>query len=122
MAVTSKFRPSVDARVCDLPRQVGEHTRPILDLDDDDLALAAHGELRECQRVPGRFGMRNEDVQLDLIRRPHARRRRKVHAGVTDRGRDVCQRARLVRDLDDQVVRDGLTLSDPGSTAAFMLG
>jgi hypothetical protein len=81
----------VDTGVCNLSCQVGKDARPILGLDHDHLALAAHGELRDRQRVPGGFGVRNEDVQLDLVGRPDARRGRQVHAGVADRGRDAGQ-------------------------------
>jgi hypothetical protein len=56
--------------------------------------------------VLGGFGVWNEDVQLDLIRRSDAGRRRKVHAGVADRGRDARQGPGLVLDLDDQVERN----------------
>jgi hypothetical protein len=50
-----------------LSSQVCEHARPVFDVDDDDLALAADGELRERQGVPGGCGVRHEDVQLDVV-------------------------------------------------------
>jgi hypothetical protein len=91
----------VDAGVRDLSSQVGEHARPILDLDDDHFALAARAEVRGCQRVLGGFGVRNEDVQLDQVGRADARRGREVDPGVADRSRDAGQRPRFVLDLDD---------------------
>jgi len=52
-------------------------------------------------------------VELDLGGGTHARRGRKVHARVADRGGDAGERARFVLDLDDQVVRNRYcTLSD----------
>jgi len=101
----------VDAGVPDLASQVGEDARPILDFDDDDLALPTHGELRERQRVLGGPGMGNEDVQLDCRGRPDARRGREIHACVADRRRDASQGSRLVLDLDDQV--EGNRLAPP---------
>lgn len=96
----------VDAGLCDLSSQVGEHTRSIIDLDDNHLALAAYAELRECERVLGRFSVRNEDVQLDLVRCPDACRSREVHPGVTHRSSDTGQSPGLVLDLDDQIERN----------------
>src|SRR5215510_1564097 len=52
----------VDAGSRDLAGQVGENARPILDLDDDDLAFAADGELRDGERAPYGFYVRDEDV------------------------------------------------------------
>ena len=96
----------IDAGLRDLSSQVGEDARPILDLDDDHFAFAADDELRERQRVPGSFGVRDENVQLDLICRSQAGRRREVDAGVADRGRNARQAPGLVLDLYDQVERN----------------
>jgi hypothetical protein len=57
--------------------------------------------VRGCQSVLGGFGVRNEDVQLDLVGRADARRGREVDPGVADRSRDAGQRPRFVLDLDD---------------------
>jgi hypothetical protein len=96
----------VDAGLRDLSRQVSEHAGPILDLYNHDFALTAYAEVRKCQRVLGRFGVRNEDVQLDLIRSADAGRRREVDAGVADRGRDAGESPGFVLDLDDQIERN----------------
>ncbi len=96
----------VDAGLRDLSRQVSEHAGPILDLYNHHFALAAYAEVRKCQRVLGRFGVRNEDVQLDLIRSADAGRRREVDAGVADRGRDAGESPGFVLDLDDQIERN----------------
>lgn len=77
----------VDSSLGDLSRQVGEDSRPILHRDDDHFTFTVHAELRERKRVLRRFGVRNEDVELDVICRAHAGRRGQVHAGVTDRRR-----------------------------------
>jgi hypothetical protein len=61
--------------------------------------------------VPRGLGVRHEHVKLDLGAGSEARRCGQVHAGVADRGRDAGKGARLVVDLDDQVVRDPGTLS-----------
>jgi len=107
----------VDAGVRHAPRQIGEDARPILDVDDDDLALAAHAEMGDRQRSPRGFGVRNEDVQLDLVAVSDARRRRQVDAGIADRRRDPRQGPRLVLDLDNQVERNRAppTPSAPGT-------
>jgi hypothetical protein len=96
----------VDARSCHLASQVGEHARPVFDLDDDHLSLAADSELRERQGVPGGFGVRHQDVQLDIVGGAETRRRRKVDTGVADRSGDARESAGLVLDLDDQVERN----------------
>src|SRR5262245_28733222 len=41
----------VHARVRDAAREVGEHARPVLDVDRDHLALARHDEVRDPERV-----------------------------------------------------------------------
>jgi len=67
--------------------------------------------MRGGQRVLGGFGVRNEDVQLDLLGRTDARRGRKVDAGVAGRGRDAGQGPGLVLDLDNQVEGNRCALS-----------
>src|SRR5262249_7520782 len=96
----------VDTRAGHLSRQVGEHAGPILDLDDDDLALARHGQVRDREGVPGRLCVRDEDVQLDPFGGAHAGRCGQVHPCVADRRRDAREGSGLVVDLDDQVERD----------------
>jgi hypothetical protein len=56
--------------------------------------------------VLGSFGVRDEDVQLDIVGGPETGRRRKVDACIADGGRDARERTRLVLDLDDQVERN----------------
>jgi hypothetical protein len=56
--------------------------------------------------VLGRFSVRNEDVQLDLVRRPDACRSREVHPSVTHRSSNTGQSPGLVLDLDDQIERN----------------
>jgi hypothetical protein len=51
--------------------------------------------------------MRDEDVQLHLGCGSDTRCGCEVHARVADRGGDTRQRARLVLDLDHDVVRNG---------------
>jgi len=96
----------VDPGPGDLARQVGEDAGAILDLDDDHLAFAADGELREGERMPGGLRMRDEDVQLDPIRDAEARRSSEIDTCVADRGGDASESARLVLELYDQVVRN----------------
>jgi hypothetical protein len=103
--------------VGDSSRQVGQNARSILDVDDDDLTLATHAEVGDRERTSGGFGVRNEDVQLDLVAVSDARRRRQVDAGIADRRRDPRQGPRLVLDLDNQVERNRAppTPSAPGT-------
>jgi hypothetical protein len=68
--------------------------------------------MRDRERMPGRFGVRNEDVKLDEVGLCEARRGREVDAGVADRGCDLRERPRLVLDLDDKVERNRRTLSN----------
>ena len=96
-----------------LASQVGEHARPVFDVDDDHLALAADGELRERQGVPGGSGVRHEDVQLDVVVVSETRRRREVDACVADSGGDTSESAGLVLDLDDQVERNRTPSTSP---------
>jgi hypothetical protein len=56
--------------------------------------------------VLGGLGVRNEDVQLDLVSRSDACRRSQVHARVADRGRDPGQGPGFVLELYDQVERN----------------
>jgi hypothetical protein len=93
----------VDAGPRHLASEIGEDARTIFDVDDDHLALATDGEVRQGQRVLGSLGMRNEDVQLDVVVASQAGRRREVDARVADRRGDPGERAGLVLDLDDQV-------------------
>src|SRR4051794_20222440 len=76
----------VDSRGGDLARQVGQHSRAVLDVDNHHLAFARDREMRDRERVPARLRVRHEDVQLRALARSDARRRRDVHAGVADRG------------------------------------
>ena len=96
----------VDAGFRHLARQVGEHPGPVFDVDDDDLALPADGEVRDRQCVLHGLGVRHQDVQLDVVGGPQTRRRREIDACVADGGRDVGESAGLVLDLDDQVERN----------------
>src|ERR687888_660904 len=50
----------VDPGLGDLPRQVGKHAGPVLDVDHDDLTLPADGEMGDRQRVPRRLGVGDE--------------------------------------------------------------
>jgi hypothetical protein len=56
--------------------------------------------------VLGSFGVRDEDVQLDVVGGPETGRRCKVDACIADGGRDARERTGLVLDLDDQVERN----------------
>jgi len=96
----------VDAGSSHPSSQVGEHARPVVDVDDDHLTLLADRELRKRQRVPGSFGMRHQDVQLDVVRGAETCRRRKIDARVADGGRNARESTRLVLDLDDQIERN----------------
>ena len=59
--------------------------------------------LGDCQRVPDRLGVRDEDVKLGLITRAETGRGRDVHTGVADRLGNLRQRAGPVLDVDDEV-------------------
>jgi hypothetical protein len=79
----------VDSRFRDLSSQVSEYAWPIVDLDDDDLALAADCEVRDCQRMLRGLGVWNQYMQFDPISRPDAGRRCEVDASVADCRRDA---------------------------------
>jgi hypothetical protein len=72
LATSSGGQSLGDPGVCHLPSQVGGDARPILDLDDDYFALAAHAELGECERMLGRLGVGNQDVQFNPVCGAHA--------------------------------------------------
>ena len=93
----------VDAGLGGPERKVGERTRAIVDLDDDDLSLAGDVEVFERQRVLRGTGMGDEDVQFGSVSRTDARGCRNVHSGVADGPGDAGQRPRFVLDLDDQI-------------------
>jgi hypothetical protein len=61
--------------------------------------------MRDREHVSSRAGMRDEDVKLGPLGRPHASRSRNVHAGIADRSRDLSQGPGIVLDLDHQVER-----------------
>jgi hypothetical protein len=96
----------VDAGLRHLSSQVGEHSRPVFDVHDDHFALSTDGEVRDRQSVLGSFGVRDEDVQLDVVRGSQTRRRREIDACVADRRGDTGEGTGLVLDLDDQVERN----------------
>ena len=93
----------VDPGPRDPAGQVGEDAGAVLDVDHHDLALARDREMGDGQRVPGRLGVLDEDVQLGALARPEARGGGDVHAGVADGGGDLGQRSRGVVDVDDEV-------------------
>jgi hypothetical protein len=91
----------IDTGLRNLAGQVGEHTRPVFDVDDDHLPLPAHAKVRDRKRMLHSFGVRHQDVQLDVIGRPETRCGGKVDACVTHSFGDLSERAGLVLDLDD---------------------
>jgi hypothetical protein len=93
----------VDAGARDLACQIGEHAGSVLDIDDDDFALARYGEMRDRQRVLGGLGVGDEDVELGPLARSDAGRGGNVHAGVAYCSGDAGQRPGFVLDVDDQV-------------------
>ena len=114
----------VDAGAGDLAGQVSDHAGAIFDVDDDDFPLAADCEMRDGQRMLRGPGVLDEDVKLGSLPGPDARGRRDVHAGVTDRGRNLRQRARGVVDVDDQVdcLRRPPAYPNPMNSAAYSEG
>ena len=95
----------VDPGPGDLAGQVRQHAGAVLDIDDDDLALAGDRDVGDRQRMLRGLGVRDEDVELGPLARPDACGGRDVHAGVADRGRHPRQRPGRVLDVDDQVDR-----------------
>src|SRR4051812_39306534 len=93
----------VDPGLCDLASQVGEDARPVLDVHNNDLALAGDRDMRDRQRMLHRLGMRHKDVDLGPVAWPHEGGRSDVDACVADRGGHLGQRARGVLDVDYQV-------------------
>ena len=89
----------------DLASQVRQHAGAVLDIDDDDFALAGDRDMGNRKRMLRGLGMRDEDVELGLLAWPDARGGCDVHAGITDRGRHLSQRPRGVLNVDDQVNR-----------------
>ena len=75
----------------------------VLDVDDDDLTLACHGEVGDTEHVLRRGSMGNEDVQFGPFAVSDARRRGDVDAGVADRGGDPRQRPWFVVHVDHQI-------------------
>jgi len=62
--------------------------------------------------MPRSLNVGDKDMELDVVVRPQTGCSREVDTGVADRGRDFRESSGLVRDLDDEVVRDARTLSD----------
>ena len=52
-----------------------------------------------------RLGVGDENVQLGTVAGAHAGGGGDIHAGVTDRGRDLSERPGGVLDVDDQIDR-----------------
>jgi len=96
----------VDTGLGDGARQIGQRARTVFDIDDDDLAFTTDdGLMGDGQRVPGGFGVFDEDVQFGTVAHAHTGRRSEVDTGVADRGRDLGKSTRTVVDLDDQIHR-----------------
>ena len=93
----------VDACSSDLPSEICEYSRGVLDLHHRHLPLAGDRELRRRERVPDRLGMRDEDVQLCPLPTPDARGGGQVHARIADRGRDTRQRTRRVLNVNCKI-------------------
>lgn len=96
----------IDPGCGDPAGEVGELARTVLDVDDDDLALAADREARDRERVTHRLRVAHEDVQLRALRGADAGRGGEVDAGIADRRHHLGQRARCVLDLDYEIERD----------------
>ena len=84
----------IDAGPGDRAGQIGEHAGTVLDLDRDHLALAADCEMRDRERVLGRLGVGDEDVDLGPLARSEAGGCGDVDAGVAHRGGDARESAR----------------------------
>src|SRR5690349_10413027 len=84
----------VDPRLCDLAREIGEHARAILYVDDHDLALTRHREVRDRERVLDRLRVGYEDVHLSALAGTDAGRGGEVDARVAYRARNLRESAR----------------------------
>ena len=65
--------------------------------------LRGRAEMGDRQRMLCRLGVRDQDVDLGALSCPDAGRRRDVHPGIADGGRDLRERAGSVLHVDHQV-------------------
>jgi hypothetical protein len=99
------YEIQVHAGAGDRRGEVGEHARPVVDLDDHDLALPADPQMGVRERMPDGLGVRDEDVELRAVAVADAGGRGEVDARVGDGTGDLGERTGRVLDVDDQVER-----------------
>ncbi len=94
----------VDTGLGDTAGEIGEHSRLVFDVDDNDVVLVTDGEVGQRQGVFGGLRVVHEDVHLGTLPVADAGRRGEVHPGVTDGCGHPGQGARLVVHLDHQIL------------------